>query len=111
MVQFCCGTGDCTSAGVERRDDLETSSMSSQVFRDAAGDLIVPHAVGDATGDKFDIFLEDHGLNASSMVKSRSVSGTPVYKIGTLLKLLSKSAPATPLCRMATHTPKQVSEY
>jgi hypothetical protein len=60
--------------------------MSSQVFRDAAGDLIVPHAVGDATGDKFDIFLEDHGLNASSMVKLRSVSGTPVYKIGYAAK-------------------------
>jgi hypothetical protein len=63
------------------------------VLRDAAGDLIVPQAVGSHTGDHFDTFLEDHGLNASTMIKSRSVSGTPVYKIG--------SAPAAPVEKRA----------
>jgi hypothetical protein len=89
VVQFCCGTGDCTAAGASRIGGRDSISMSSMVLRDAAGDLIVPQAVGSHTGDHFDTFLEDHGLNASTMIKSRSVSGTPVYKIG--------SAPAAPV--------------
>jgi hypothetical protein len=56
--------------------------MSSMVLRDAAGDLVIPHSVGSASVDHYDAFLEDHGLNASTVIKSRSVSGTPVYKIG-----------------------------
>jgi hypothetical protein len=56
--------------------------MSSMVLRDGAGDIIAPHKVGTAGGDQYNLFLEDHGLNSSSMIKARSASGTPVYKIG-----------------------------
>ncbi|KAF2029532.1 hypothetical protein EK21DRAFT_112904 [Setomelanomma holmii] len=84
MVQFCWGTGDCTSAGVKRDDLLESqaNTFTSAIFADADGNLIIPRSVGDESGDKFETFMEDHGLNASSMVKSRSASGVPIYKIG-----------------------------
>jgi hypothetical protein len=85
VVQFCCGTGDCAAAGVGKRDgfvESQSNTFTSAIFADAEGNLIVPHSVGDESGDKFDIFMEDHGLNASSMVQSRSASGIPIYKIG-----------------------------
>jgi hypothetical protein len=78
MVQFCCGLGDCTAAGAKRSVG---SDMSSAVFRDGDGNVVVPRAVGDHTGDKYDTFLEDHGVNSSSTIQSRS-AGVPVYKIG-----------------------------
>lgn len=81
VVQFCCGTGDCTAAGV-KRDSFWGSTMSSAVLRNDAGDIIVPHSVGDTAGDKFTVFLDDHGVNASSAIQSRSTSGVPIYRIG-----------------------------
>jgi hypothetical protein len=56
--------------------------MPSMVLRDSAGNIVVPHQVGTAGEDRSDVFLEDHGLNSSSVIKTRSASGTPVYKIG-----------------------------
>ncbi|KAH7066255.1 hypothetical protein BKA63DRAFT_557792 [Paraphoma chrysanthemicola] len=86
MVQFCCGTGDYTSASVKRDGFIESQAniptFTSAILANSEGDLIMPHSVGDEAGDKFETFLEAHGLNASSMVKSRSSSGTPVYKTG-----------------------------
>jgi hypothetical protein len=82
MTQFCCGTGDCTSAGVKRDGAIIGNTLSSMVLRDASGNVIVPHSVGDATGDKFDVFLEDHGVNKSTAIQARSASGVPIYKIG-----------------------------
>lgn len=79
MVQFCCGTGDCTSAGVEKRSD---GSFSSMVLRDSENNIIVPHSVGDASGDKMDVFMEDLGLNSSSVTMSQSSSGIPDFKVG-----------------------------
>jgi hypothetical protein len=82
VVQFCCGTGDCSAAGVKRDGTYFGNTMSSMVLRDEGGSVVVPHSVGDATGDKYDIFLEDHGVNRSSAIQARSASGVPVYKIG-----------------------------
>lgn len=82
MVQFCCGTGDCGAAGVGKRDGLGSSTMSSVVLRDEQGSVVVPHSVGDHEGDKYGLFLEDHGINSTSVVQKRSVGGTPVYQIG-----------------------------
>lgn len=82
MVQFCCGTGDCTAAGVKRDGAIIGNTLSSLVLRDASGNMIVPHAVGDASGDKFDTFLEDHGVNSSTAIQARSAEGVAVYKIG-----------------------------
>lgn len=82
MVQFCCGVDDCTGAGVKRDGAILGGSLSSAVFYNADGDVIVPQSVGDATGDKFDAFLDAHGLNSSSAIQTLSDSGTPIFKIG-----------------------------
>lgn len=83
MVQFCCGTGDCSAAGVKRDGTIFGNTLSSAVLRDDAGSVVVPHSVGDvAGGDKFDIFLEDHGVNSSAAILGSSTGGIPIYKIG-----------------------------
>lgn len=82
MVQFCCGTGDCGAAGVKRDGLSLGSSYSSAVLRDNDGNVVIPHSVGDHAGDKYTVFLDDHGVNASSALQSRSEHGIPVYKIG-----------------------------
>jgi hypothetical protein len=65
-----------------KRDGLAGFSISSLVLRDDANNVVVPHMVGGPVGDAYGVFLKDHGLNSSSMVKARSASGTPIYKFG-----------------------------
>lgn len=81
MIQFCCGTGDCTAAGAEKRDD-GTLNLSSKVLRDADGNVLVPHSVGHRGTDMMDVFMEDHGLQNTTIVPSRTASGALVYRIG-----------------------------
>lgn len=42
----------------------------------------MPNAVGDGSVDKMDLFMEDHGLNSSSVARTLSESGVPIFKIG-----------------------------
>ncbi|KAF2718949.1 hypothetical protein K431DRAFT_305544 [Polychaeton citri CBS 116435] len=80
MIQFCCGTGDCTAAGVEKRDD-NSLVFSSVVLRDAEGDLVVPHSVGQDGIDRMPVFLEDYGVDNATITPSKTPSGALVYKI------------------------------
>ncbi|PIA92334.1 hypothetical protein CB0940_09143 [Cercospora beticola] len=78
MVQFCCGSGDCAVSGVKRG----LNTVSSVVLRDGSGNVVVPLGVGSESGDMMDVFMEDLGLNSSSVVESTSTSGMRVFKIG-----------------------------
>ena len=93
MVQFCCGSGDCGSAGVpfKKRDGL-SADTGSVVFRDTEDNVIVPHSVGDAAGDLMDVFMEDMGLNSSIAYKTITDSGVPIWKIGYGTKAVEKRA-------------------
>jgi hypothetical protein len=85
VIQQCCGSDECTKAGVSRRNTLQGSSsavFTSVVLRDADGNVVVPHSVGNGKADLYDVFLEDHGINKTSALQTRSTSGVPVYKIG-----------------------------
>jgi hypothetical protein len=82
-VQFCCGTGDCSAAGVRKRNGAGFSgTLTSAVFVDDKGGVVIPHAVGDAIGDNMNAFFEEHGPNTSSTIESLSAAGIPIYKIG-----------------------------
>ncbi|PIA92539.1 hypothetical protein CB0940_05179 [Cercospora beticola] len=81
MIQFCCGTGDCTAAGASKRDD-NSAVASSVVLRDINDNILVPQSVGDSAGEKMDIFMEDLGLNSSTVLLARSTTGAPIFKVG-----------------------------
>jgi hypothetical protein len=94
MVQFCCGTGDCTAAGASKRGLAGTSSMSA-VLKDADGNMIVPTAVWAQGQDIMDQFLHDHGLNLSTVVQTVSDAGVSIFK--PVEPLLSLSAAEKPV--------------
>ena len=81
MVQFCCGTGDCTAAGANPKRGIG-NTYTSAVIMDTAGDVVVPLEVGDLGGDMMDVFMKDYGLNNTSVRRTISGDGTPVWKIG-----------------------------
>lgn len=85
VIQECCISKGCEGGADIPEQDLPggriASGSSSLVLQDADGNLIVPLSVGGASsGVIMDTFLEDHGLNASSMVQERSASGVMVFK-------------------------------
>jgi hypothetical protein len=83
VIQQCCGE-DCVEAGASRRDTIQSFSgtISSMVLTDVDGNIVVPHSVGDKRGSLLDVFLEDHGINETSALVTRSGYGAPVYKLG-----------------------------
>lgn len=99
VIQECCSDKGCEKGSdngnpipppEDGRKALGTSrkafGASSVVLRDAEGNLVVPRSVGSGSRATLDAFLEDHGLNASSVIQERSSSGPLVFKKREIVK-------------------------